>query len=699
MPIPRPRARRTAVQITQLEPIIELWILRMLVPLGVHREFIRGDGFANDALAEVLGLGQWIDPDGGDFDLGAVRSDLRRLHNAAEAKAARAYLPECLTRNIARMSNLICLDETDRGVLEFAVSIHNERVLEDVADWLGLLSSRKVAQVLSVVLNQSEQSIRGALGPHGILARSGLVSVDRSGHSTLRGKLDLLSDAFADLMASSDADAVKLLRGTVAAAEPGHLTLADYAHVQPSLDVLQPYLTRAVKDRRRGVNVYIHGAPGTGKTQLARTVAKELGVPLFEVASEDAKGDPISGGRRLRALHAGQAVFAKTDALLVFDEVEDVFNDGEGLFGRKSTAQTNKGWLNRALEDNPVPTLWLSNTARGLDPAFVRRFDIVFELPVPPKAQRVRMLEATCGDLLERTQLSRMAEIEALAPALVSRTSAVVRAVRDNLGQEASAAAFELLIGNTLEAQGHRRPVRHDAARLPDVYDPQFINADTDLGELVDGLHRAKAARLCLYGPPGTGKTAYARWLADQLAMPMIIKRGSDLLSKWVGDSEKAIAGAFRQAEAEGAVLLIDEVDGFLQDRRRAEHNWQIGLVNEMLTQMESFSGVFVASTNLMDSLDPATLRRFDIKAKLDFLRPEQTQVLFGRYCMAMGMEAPSSVVLDDAAQLRQVTPGDFAALHRQHRFKPFGSPEALLRALRMECTFKQAESTAIGFA
>ena len=87
---------------------------------------------------------------------------------------------------------------------------------------------------------------------------------------------------------------------------------------------------------------------------------------------------------------------------MVFDEVEDVFNDGGGLFGVKSTAQRCKAWINRMLEDNPVPTLWLSNSIGCLDPAFIRRFDMVIELPVPPRAQRERIIRDACTDLRRR---------------------------------------------------------------------------------------------------------------------------------------------------------------------------------------------------------------------------------------------------------------------------------------------------------
>ncbi|HLP96803.1 MAG TPA: hypothetical protein VK149_00010, partial [Sideroxyarcus sp.] len=67
----------------------------------------------------------------------------------------------------------------------------------------------------------------------------------------------------------------------------------------------------------------------------------------------------------------------------MFDEVEDVFNDGGGLFGSQSTAQTRKAWMNRVLEENAIPTFWLGNSIHSVDPAFIRRFDWVIELPVP----------------------------------------------------------------------------------------------------------------------------------------------------------------------------------------------------------------------------------------------------------------------------------------------------------------------------
>ena len=169
-------------------------------------------------------------------------------------------------------------------------------------------------------------------------------------------------------------------------------------------------------------------------------------------------------------------------------------------------------------------------------------------------------------------------------------------------------------------------------------------------------------------------------------------------MSPYVGENEQNIARAFRQAFQDGALLLIDEVDSFLQDRRGAQRGWEVSLVNEMLTQMESFPGVFIASTNLMTGLDQAALRRFDLKVKFDYLRSEQAWELLRRHCAVMKFPAPQPDLLPKIMRLGQLTPGDFAAVLRQHRFQPIESPAMLVSALEAECAVKEGVKAPIGF-
>src|SRR5690606_35964958 len=294
--------------------------------------------------------------------------------------------------------------------------------------------------------------------------------------------------------------------------------------------------------------------------------------------------------------------------------------------------------------------------------------------------------------------MARLSDLERLAPAIITRASSVVRAISPGLGQPRAERALEHLVGNTLEAQGHGRPLRQGAAQLPEDYDTSFLNPDTDIGTIADGLRESGQGRLCLYGPPGTGKTAFGRWLARQLDLPLHVKRASDLLSPWVGMTEQQLASAFREAERDRALLMIDEVDGFLRDRGNAQRPWEATQVNEMLTCMESFNGIFVASTNLMEGLDPAALRRFDAKIHFGFLAREQALAMLRAQCVRLGLPLPGPAEENAVARLNNHTPGDFAVLARQHRFRRVDSPAALVELLQAECALKGGAKRGIGF-
>lgn len=117
-----------------------------------------------------------------------------------------------------------------------------------------------------------------------------------------------------------------------------------------------------------------------------------------------------------------------------------------------------------------------------------------------------------------------------------------------------------------------------------------------------------------------------------------------------------------------------------------------------MLTQMESFPGIFIASTNLMDDLDQAALRRFDLKLKFDFLLSDQAWSLFNRCCTALELTLPENSLKRTLDRLSNATPGDFAAIMRRHRFKPLQSAHEMISILADECRLKEGSSRSIGF-
>ena len=679
--------------------LLKQWLLRILVPLGGHREFVNTHWVANDEIARAIGVDSWLEnPDFG-YSPGDMLAVLRREYRLAEAKHSVYKPPKALAHNVTQIAKLVGLNKIEVNILGFLVLLHNEQLLDEATEYLGYLSNAKACRIIAGILAIPETKIRDALAPSGLLAKTGLVKFEYDNFFRLRLKIDLLANGFAERMLSMKEDPISLFQSAFVKAPPATLSLEDYPHVRPTIDIILSHLRRAQETERRSVNIFVHGSPGTGKSELTRTLAAILGVALYEVAIEDTGGLPLPGLKRLRAFSAAQCILIGQPALLVFDECEDVFGREKDYIIEKSPAQNNKAWLNRLLEENRVPSIWLSNSVDSVDPAFMRRFDIVLELNIPPKAQRRRIIESVCGDFVEQRAMGRLAEAEHLAPAVIARAASVVRAIRDDLPDGQALPALERLVESTLVAQGHRPLKMAGNNDLPVFYDPAFINVDADLMAISDGIAKTGSARLCMYGPPGTGKSAFGRWLADRLNKPLHVKRVSDIVSPYLGMTERKLAQAFREAETDKAVLLLDEVDSFLQDRRRAQHSWEITAVNEMLVQMESFTGVFVASTNLMEGLDQAALRRFDLKLNFSYLKPAQAWQLLQRYVEALNLPEPGKDAELALQRVSILTPGDFAAVARQAKFRPLADAKAFISALTAECLMKEGRPRqAIGF-
>ena len=144
-----------------------------------------------------------------------------------------------------------------------------------------------------------------------------------------------------------------------------------------------------------------------------------------------------------------------------------------------------------------------------------------------------------------------------------------------------------------------------------------------------------------------------------------MVRQASDLMSKFVGETEQQMAAMFAEAEAEQAVLLLDEADSFLLDRRDAQRSYEISEVNEMLQGMERFRGIFICTTNLMDRLDTAALRRFTFKIRFLPLRPAQREALFAREAMG-----DAGAALPEAWRQR-LSLGWLEQLEAEHRIKP----------------------------
>jgi AAA+ superfamily predicted ATPase len=564
---------------------------------------------------------------------------------------------------------------------------------------LGFISPDWIVRLIAVCLKRTQFEINTVLSFGGALVSSGIVDFSAKdaqlGYTIFVRAISVL-DCLAEEIRFNHDDPLTYFRSRIARSAPPRLTKDHFQHMAADLTVLRGYLAACCARRNQGVNILIHGEPGTGKTEFVRMLATELGMELYEVASAARDGRILDDDDRFRAYRISQTLLSRTRGkLILFDEIEDVFREVDR--GPHGNSSSRKAWVNKLLEGNTVPAFWITNNIHSIDPAYVRRFDYVLAMNTPPRSVRSRILNEYLYDLPVSPEWKRrMADHEALAPAVIERAAKVLRTVKDSLPPGETEQSLARTMGNTLEAMGRPRVPLH--APTNDAYRLDVLNTDCDLAELRNSLITQRRGRICLYGPPGTGKTAFGHYIADELDRPLLVRRASDIVSHWLGKTEKNMSHMFRQAYEEQAVLLLDEAESFLQERQGAQHGWEITGVNEMLTQMESFEGIFIASTNLMASLDSAALRRFDLKINFDYLQPPQAWMLFCDALQNLGL-TPDPNLEPPLARLGCLTPGDFANVARQSRLRHIADARGFLDRLSSECAAKpDGRRRAIGF-
>ena len=673
-----------------VSPYTEKLMLQLLLEYQGFAEVFNENVWHYDNIAAALGLPSEMERCD-DF-----RSKVKKLlqaRNKTLPKLTALYANEnpIIEQNIDTLTQLLSLNTTEQTLFRLSVQLRLDEPLKKLSEALPKSNLVGVSELLSNLFGLPKSDIISALKDKGKLLGYGLLernyNPDRFHDYLDWGKmLD-----FDEFISEPLNEQVLLKVCTKPAIEPS-LSLDDFAHLNEMKTMMLDYLQSSFATHRKGANILIYGAPGTGKTELATLLGKVLSVSVNNITYMDEDGDVISAEDRLNKCRFAQKVLEGQSSLLIFDEIEDVFRAG---FFECSVAQKNKAWMNQLLENNNVPMIWLSNSVSGIDPAFLRRFDFILEMPDLPLKNKSALITQLTEGKLSPAYVQHFAKVRSLTPAILSRTIRVAK----ELNTSNFAETLLMMFNQTLKSQN--KPKIEPLVLGKADYNLDYVACNDNIHRISEGLKQSKKGRICCYGPPGTGKTAWAAWLAEQLDMPLLLKQGSDLLNPYVGGTEQNIAQAFEQAKADNALLVLDEVDTFLFSREGANRSWERSEVNEMLTQIERFEGLMVVSTNLIEVLDPAALRRFDLKLKFDYLTLKQRLDFAKQQAELLGLPLLSEEDLSQIESLNLLTPGDFAAVARRHQFSPFQKVQDWLSALQGECEVKPAFSATtrrIGF-
>lgn len=542
--------------------------------------------------------------------------------------------PTPAQKNMEYLVHIFRLSKEERAVVYFLSAMQNNELLQECVREFGA-DLEEEEDTLAMVAGLPKGLGNSLLNQEAPLMRLGILFRTR-----YRGNLNLSSwvQEFIFSLHKNDAARYEALIG-VPVPSKDELTAKDFAYVEAA-----KLATRLMKQARhtKGFNILLYGTPGTGKSSFAQVLAQSAKLNLYPVGvcnnGEEEKN------YRLQQLYRKQFLLKTVkNTCLLLDEGEDIFSSLE--------TRTSKVEINNLLENNEVPVIWTTNKIHRMDPAYIRRFTLAVCFDKPPVEMRQKIwnkylsankIAYTKGDTLA---LAKKYEVQ---PSMIAGAAQAARMAKGGLPtvQEHLSFMIQALNGGRKNPEEEKTNIR---------FYPALIHADMDLQALTTQLTRLGRLNfsLCLYGASGTGKSAYARYLADKLGLEVVQRRASDLISCYVGETEQNIAKAFAQAREDKSLLIFDEADSFLRDRSTAARSWEVSSVNEMLTWMENHPYPFICTTNLMESLDPASLRRFSFKVKYNFLTSQQVKEAFDYF---FGIK----IALAETAGLDKLTPGDF---------------------------------------
>ncbi|MBS0617855.1 MAG: AAA family ATPase [Spirochaetes bacterium] len=450
--------------------------------------------------------------------------------------------------------------------------------------------------------------------------------------------------------------------------------------------------------------VLFYGKPGSGKSELARALIAAAGLRTLHVPV------PLEVGRSRIGRVQYTTHFAQASVLVV-DEAEEILNtEGFFRFQEKDNRRT-KAFVNTFFDQCSAKIIWIVNDYDAIHESVLRRFHFKLKFEKLSERQREQALDLILQKhdevhLKAEPFLREAIKDEYLTPGILDNAIGSFRRMRSvNQNISPQAVIPRLLQSHKGEQQRENKLATRDA-----TYRVEILNTSSDPQRLIESaraFYQTKTPRggglnFLLHGLPGTGKTEFVKHLAKSCNREIIFRRGSDLLSMFVGGSEKNISAAFAEAEKQAAILLVDEADTFFQPRESARHSWEISQTNEFLNQMENHRALLFCCTNLVDKLDAASMRRFHFKLEFRAMHADKRAAFFREYFSELLGEQPLGDDLNrELGRLANLTPGDFRAVRQRFLYRTGETLDwqELVRELKNEGTYKrEGARRAIGF-
>ena len=399
------------------------------------------------------------------------------------------------------------------------------------------------------------------------------------------------------------------------------------------------------------VKILLYGASGTGKTSFAKSLVESSNkIPYILDENEN-------------LWIASRCI--SYDEVLIIDEADDLLNEGMFSFMKDS----KKAKLNKDLDDIDKPCIFITNTLKSADKSVLRRFNYIIKFPDLSEKENAMLWQKNIIDIekiLTEQEIQEHAKKYSLPIGIVSK--AVDSAVSCYRSKEKRKKMLESI----LESHNNLRNKKSNTKFEPKSnFSMEFLNTDISADNIKSYIEHYKKmdekerCAILFHGEPGTGKTEFARYLAELTGFDHKTVSISDFLSPYVGETESKIAKAFKEATKYNMVLIFDEADSLLADRRGATRSWEVSQINEFLAQLDRYKGVFIATTNFVKHFDMAAMRRFNWKVEFKSIAQNKIKTAFEYFFPKVDFSG-----LDDKFRnIQKITAGDIAVIISKVRF------------------------------
>jgi transitional endoplasmic reticulum ATPase len=477
----------------------------------------------------------------------------------------------------------------------------------------------------------------------------------------------------------------------------------DLASFDFPLEPLQ--VSEALLRSEKPCNIMLYGKPGTGKTELARALVRAADRKVMLV-------EPKETTRHENRLSRVQlAAFFAHRAVIIVDEAEDILNTESRDRDALKMGLPTKSLLNTFFDQCGAKIVWIVNDYGGIHESTMRRFHFKMRFDGLSLKQRTHALDLILSkhgerELLAEPFVKKIAQDDFITPGILNRVIESYSATKHLLPDLSAQKVIPILIASHKPEQRKSLPPNTGN----EYYAREMLNVTGEIDSLLDTARKFALAsadsthglNILLHGLPGTGKTEFVRHIAAECGLDLTLKRGSDLLSMFVGGTEAHIAAAFRDAEKNRSILLIDEADTFFIPRESAQRSWEISQTNEFLNQMENHKTLVFCCTNFLSNFDTAAMRRFHFKLEFKPMQPEKRVTFFLNYFESLlSGGVPESELAARLNSLSKLTPGDFKAVKQRYSFRDANSVvwHELVNELASECKYKpSANAKVIGF-